>query len=96
VDVNLVVDVLLALGVFFAYACVAGVLVMPTTFDRLHYVGAAATVPAMCILAAVLCRDGFTTGGLEATAAIGLMFFLFPVLLTSTARALARVEEPDE
>jgi multisubunit Na+/H+ antiporter MnhG subunit len=90
---SVVVDVLLALAVFFAFACVAGVLFMPTTFDRLHYVGAAATVPAFLVLAAVLCREHLSSGGLEAIAAVALLFFLFPVLLTSTARAIARVEE---
>jgi multisubunit Na+/H+ antiporter MnhG subunit len=94
--VNLAVDILLAVAVFFAFACVAGVLLMPTTFDRLHYVGALATVPAFLVLAAVLIREGVSSGGLEAIAAVGLMFFLFPVLLTATARAIARVEERDD
>lgn len=93
---NIAVDVLLALAVFFELACVAGVLFMPTTFDRLHYVGAAATVPAFLVLAAVLCREHLSGGGLQAIAAVGLMFALFPVLLTSTARAIARVEDRDE
>lgn len=90
---NVVVDVLLALAVFLELACVAGVLFMPTTFDRLHFVGAAATVPAFLVLAAVLCREHLSSGGLEAIVAVGLVFFLFPVLLTSTARAIARVED---
>ena len=93
---NWIVDVLLALAVVLELACVAGVLFMPTTFDRLHYVGAATTVPAFLVLAAVLCREHLSSGGLEAIAAIGLLFFLFPVLLTSTARAIARVEEQDD
>lgn len=93
---NPIVDVLLAVGVFFELACVAGVVLMPTTFDRLHYAGAAATVPAFLILAAVICREGLSGGGLEAIAAVGLMFFLFPVLLTATARAIDRVEKSDD
>lgn len=93
---NSIVDVLLAVGVFFELACVAGVVLMPTTFDRLHYAGAAATVPAFLILAAVICREGLSGGGLEAIAAVGLMFFLFPVLLTATARAIDRVEKSDD
>jgi multisubunit Na+/H+ antiporter MnhG subunit len=93
---NDAVDVLLALGVFFELACVAGVVLMPTTFDRLHYVSAATAVPAFFILAAVLCRERLSGGGLEAIAAVGLMFTLFPVLLTATARAIQRVEESDE
>jgi multisubunit Na+/H+ antiporter MnhG subunit len=93
---NVVVDVLLAAGVFFALVCVAGVVVMPTTFDRLHYVGALATVPTFLILAAVICREHVSSGGLEAIAAVALMFFLFPMLLTATARAIARVEAGDD
>lgn len=93
---NIAVDVLLALAVFFELACVAGVLFMPTTFDRLHYVGAATTVPAFLVLAAVLCREHLSAGGLEAIAAVGLMFALFPILLTSTARAIARVEDRED
>ena len=93
---TLIVDVLLALAVLLELACVAGVLFMPTTFDRLHYVGAAATVPAFLVLAAVLCREHLSSGGLQAIAAVGLMFVLFPVLLTSTARAIARIEERED
>lgn len=92
---NVAVDVLLAVGVALALACVVGVLIMPTTFDRLHFVGAAATVPAFCILAAVLCREHLSSGGIEAIAAVGLAFFLFPVLLTATARAIDHVEKGD-
>ena len=92
---NWAVDILLALGVFFALACVVGVVIMPTTFDRLHYVGAIATVPTFLILAAVLCREHLSGGGLQAIAAVGLMFFIFPVLLTATARAISRVEGGD-
>jgi multisubunit Na+/H+ antiporter MnhG subunit len=93
---NWAVDILLALGVFFELACVVGVVIMPTTFDRLHYVGAATSVPAFFILAAVLCREHLSGGGLEAIAAVGLMFTLFPILLTATALAARRVEGMDE
>ena len=93
---NVAVDVLLAVGVVLELACVIGVVLMPTTYDRLHYVGAATTVPAFLILAAVLCREHLSGGGLEAIAAVGLMFFLFPILLTATARAIHRIEESDD
>jgi multisubunit Na+/H+ antiporter MnhG subunit len=93
---NVAVDVLLVVGVVLEAACVAGVVLMRTTFDRLHYVGAATTVPSFCILAAVLCREHLSSGGIEAIAAVGLAFFLFPVLLTATARAIDRIEESEE
>jgi multisubunit Na+/H+ antiporter MnhG subunit len=93
---DLAVDVLLGLGVAAELLCVAGVLVMRTTFDRLHYVGAATTVPAFLILAAVLVREHLSSGGLEAIAAVGLLFLLNPGLLIATARAAQRVDEAEE
>jgi multisubunit Na+/H+ antiporter MnhG subunit len=93
---NLAVDVLLIVGVGLEAACVLGVVIMPTTFDRLHFVGAATTVPAFCILAAVLCREHVSAGGIEAIAAVALVFLLFPILLTSTARVIRKVEEGDD
>lgn len=91
----LVVDVLLALGVAGELLCVLGVLVMRTTYDRLHYAAAATTVPAFLVLAAVLVREHVTSGGLQAIAAVGLLFLLNPALVIATARATHRVDDPD-
>jgi multisubunit Na+/H+ antiporter MnhG subunit len=87
------VDVLLGLGVALELLCCVGVVVMPTTFDRLHYLAAATTVPAFLVLAAVLVREHLSGGGLQAIAAVGLMFVLNPILVTATARAARRIEE---
>jgi monovalent cation/proton antiporter MnhG/PhaG subunit len=89
---NVAVDALLAAGVALELLCVAGVVVMRTTFDRLHYAAAGTTVPAFLILAAVLVRERLSGGGLEAIAAVGLMFLLNPVLITATARAARRID----
>jgi monovalent cation/proton antiporter MnhG/PhaG subunit len=89
---NVAVDVLLALGVGSELLCVAGVLLMRDTFDRLHYAAAGTTVPAFLVLGAVLVREHLSSGGLQAIAAVGLMFLLNPVLVTATARAIRRVE----
>ncbi len=89
---DVAVDVLLGVGVAGAWLCCLGVVVMRTTFDRLHYVAAATTVPAFCVLAAVLVREGLSSGGLDAIAAVGLLFLLNPVLVTATARAARRIE----
>jgi multisubunit Na+/H+ antiporter MnhG subunit len=88
-------DVLLALGVAAELLCVAGVLVMRTTLDRLHYAGAATGVPAVLVLAAVLVREHFSSGGLEAIAAVALLFLLNPALLVATAQAVRRADEPE-
>ena len=93
---NVAVDVLLAAGVTLELLCVVGVVVMKNTFDRLHYVAAGTTIPCFLILAAVICREHVSSGGIQAIVAIGLMFVLFPVLLTSTARAARRVERGDD
>jgi monovalent cation/proton antiporter MnhG/PhaG subunit len=89
---NVAVDVLLAAGVVLELLCVAGVLVMRSTFDRLHYAAAATTLPAFLILAAVLVREHLSSGGLQAIAAVGLMFLLNPVLVSATARAARRID----
>ncbi|HEU5216919.1 MAG TPA: monovalent cation/H(+) antiporter subunit G [Gaiellaceae bacterium] len=92
---DLAVDVLLALGVAAELLCVAGVVVMRTTLDRLHYAAACTTVPAFLILAAILVREHLTSGGIEAIAAVALLFLLNPVVVITTARAAHRAEHPD-
>lgn len=87
---NVAVDVLLAAGVALELLCCVGIVVMRTTLDRLHYAAAGTTVPAFLILAAVLVREHLSSGGMEAIAAVGLAFFLNPILVTATARAMRR------
>lgn len=89
---NVAVDVLLGIAVAGEAACVLGVLVMRTTFDRLHYAAAGSTVPVFCVLAAVLVREHVSSGGLEAIAACALLFLLAPVLVTATGRAARRID----
>lgn len=91
----LAVHVLLALGVAGALLCVVGVAVMRTAYERLHYAAAASTVPAFLILAAVLLREHASSGGLEAIAAVGLLFLLNPILLAATTRAIRESEEDE-
>lgn len=93
---DLAVDVLLGLGVAGELLCVAGVLLMRTTFDRLHYAAATTTVPAFLVLAATLVREHVSAGGLEAIAAVGLLFLLNPALVIATAMAARRIDEPEQ
>jgi hypothetical protein len=48
------------------------------------------------VLAAVLVREHLSSGGLDAIAAVGIMFLLNPVLITATARAVRRAREGGE
>jgi monovalent cation/proton antiporter MnhG/PhaG subunit len=92
----MVVDVLLGIGVTLELLCCVGVAVMRTTYDRLHYAAAGTTVPAFFVLAAVLVREHLSAGGLDAVAAVGIMFLLNPILITATARAARRARAGDE
>lgn len=92
---DLAVDVLLAAGVAGELLCVLGIVAMRTTYDRLHYAAAGTTVPAFLVLAAALVREHVTSGGLEAIAAIGILFVVNPALVIATARAARRVDEPE-
>lgn len=92
---NVAVDILLGLGVAGELLCVAGVLLMRTTFDRLHYAAAGTTVPAFLVLAAVIVREHLSASALEAIAAVALLFLLNPVLTIATARAARRIDFGD-
>ena len=92
---GLAVDVLLVLGVACAFVCIAGVVVMRTTADRLHYATAGTTLPAYLVLAAVLVREHVSSGGLAAIGAVALLALLQPVLVTATARAIRRIDFGD-
>jgi multisubunit Na+/H+ antiporter MnhG subunit len=90
---NLLVDVFLAIGVTLELVCCAAVALARTTYDRLHFLSAASTVPAFFVLAAVLVREHLSSGGLQAIAAVALMFLLNPLLVVAMARAARRVDE---
>lgn len=90
---SLLVDVLLGAGVVLELACCVGVAVMRNTFERIHFVSAGTTVPAFLILAAVLVREHLSSGGLDAIAAVALMFLLNPILVVATARAARRATD---
>jgi monovalent cation/proton antiporter MnhG/PhaG subunit len=90
---NVAVDILLGLGVALELVCCIGVLVMRNAYDRLHYASAALSVPAFLVLAAVIVREHVSSGGIEAIAAVALLFLLYPVLLTATGRAARRIDE---
>jgi len=89
---NVAVDILLAAGVTAELLCCVGVVVMQTTFDRLHYTAAGTTVGPFCILAAVLVREGFGQAGLDAIAAVVVLFLAGPLVIHATARAARNPE----
>ena len=84
---NVAVDILLAAGVTAELLCCLGVVVMRTTFDRLHYAAAGTTVGPFCILAALLLREGLGQVGLDGIAVVVLLFLFGPLVIHATARA---------
>lgn len=89
------VDVLLVLGVVAQLVCVAGCVAMRNVFDRLHYVSAGTTLGPILILAAILGKEGLTSAGLEAIAAVALLFLVNPIVVHATARAARSLDFGD-
>lgn len=87
---SLAVDVLLALAVLSQWICCAGLVVMRTAADRLHYTSAGYTVGPFCVLAAILVRSGLNSNGLDSIATVAIMFLSGPLVVHATARALRR------
>ena len=86
------VDVLLALGVAAQLLACAGLAVMRTSADRLHYASAGYSVGPLCILAAVLVREHASTSAWEAVAAVLVLVLAGPVVVHATARLVRRVD----
>jgi monovalent cation/proton antiporter MnhG/PhaG subunit len=89
---DILADVFLVLGVTCQFICCLGLVVMPTVFDRLHYVGAGSTLGPLFIGAAVLVRQTTSGAGIETIVTMGLIVLLSPVLLLATVRAARRFE----
>ncbi|HEU5200609.1 MAG TPA: monovalent cation/H(+) antiporter subunit G [Ktedonobacterales bacterium] len=85
-------DVLLALGVGIELLSCLGLLVMNNVFDRLHYVGPAATLGPIAIAGAVLLEEGISTAGLKAILIAVVLVGVGPIVTHATARA-ARVRQ---
>jgi multicomponent Na+:H+ antiporter subunit G len=88
---DVIVNLLLALGVASSAVCVAGVLAGRTAIDRLHYAGAATTLPSAFIAAAVVVKEGGRSAGINALVIAAALLVFGPVLTHATAR-VARAE----
>jgi multicomponent Na+:H+ antiporter subunit G len=84
--------ILLAVGVVATLVCCLGLLVMRSTYDRLHYASAIGTVGPSLILAAVVVEEGLSSGTLKALVAVMAVGVTGPVLTHAIARA-ARIRD---
>jgi multicomponent Na+:H+ antiporter subunit G len=80
------VAVLLAAGVAVQLLCCLGLLVMSDTFDRLHYLGPAATLGPLLIGAAVLLRHSSGQACVKIVLLVVLLLLINPVVTHATAR----------
>jgi multisubunit Na+/H+ antiporter MnhG subunit len=79
--------VLLAVGGGLQLFAVAGVVLLPDTLDRLHYV-APSSLAAAFIASAIVVRESFSQIGIYALLLAGLLLFTGPILAHVTARAI--------
>ena len=79
------VNSLLALAVLGEAVCCVGLLVARTALDKLHYAGAATTIPALLIAAAVVVEEGGTQPALNAIVVAALVLVLGAALNHYTA-----------
>jgi len=90
-----VVWVLLPVGVAVEVISVVGVLVMPTVYDRLHFLGPASGLGPLLIAGAVVARESLDHQGIEALVVAGFRLVYGAVLTHATARA-ARIRDRGE
>lgn len=86
-----IVDVLLWAGVTLLLICSAGVLLMRSAYDRLHYSNAASW-GVLLIAIAILVRESWSLIGNKALAIGVLLAVLSPTIAHATARA-GRIRE---
>jgi multisubunit Na+/H+ antiporter MnhG subunit len=87
--------VLLFAGVAVQLLVIAGVTLMASALDRVHYLSAS-SLAALLIGAAVVVQDSFSLIGSRAILIAAFVLFTGPALAHATARALHAGPEPDE
>jgi multicomponent Na+:H+ antiporter subunit G len=86
------VDVLLGLGVGIEALCALGLLVFRSVFDRLHLLGPAGTLGALCITGAVALDTPLVDGGLKALLVAVILMATGPMLSHALGRAATLTE----
>lgn len=90
-----IATVLLLAGVAVQLVGIAGVVLLPSAMDRVHYLAPTA-LAALLIGAAVVVADSFSLIGSRAILIAAFVLFTGPALSHATARALHGAPEPDE
>lgn len=78
---------LLVIGVGIELVSCLGLLAMEDLYDRLHFLGPAATLGPAVIAAAVILREALSTAGIKALLIAVVLLLTGPVLTHALARA---------
>ena len=84
---DVVIGILVGLAVAGELLCCAGLVLMRTVYERLHFAMAATTVPPFLLAAAVLVEEGWAQPAINALVVAVAMFVVNPVLAHATASA---------
>jgi multisubunit Na+/H+ antiporter MnhG subunit len=89
---EVVVHTLVWLGVAGELACVLGFVASATVYDRLHYAGAATSLPPFLFATAILLQRAFTTSGITALL-VAVFLLVFNSVVTHATARVAYVRE---
>jgi multicomponent Na+:H+ antiporter subunit G len=89
---SFVVAILLSGAVVVELSCALGLLVVRDSFDRLHFLGPAASLGPFLVVIALVVENALSTNGVKAILAGMLMLLTAPILTHATGRA-ARVRQ---
>jgi multicomponent Na+:H+ antiporter subunit G len=94
---QVIVGILLAGCVLLCWLCALGVALMPTAYDKLHYIAPAGLLGGAAVLIAMLVHSGFTADTGKVLLIVLLLWLSNPVLTYATARAIiTRESHPSE
>ena len=89
---DIVIALLLCGAVAVELACALALFVVKDSFDRLHFLGPAATLGPVLVVSALVVENALSTNGVKAILAGGLLLLTGPIVTHATARA-ARVRQ---
>jgi multicomponent Na+:H+ antiporter subunit G len=89
---EIVVGLLLSGAVAVELACSLALFVAKDSFDRLHFLGPAATLGPLLVVSALVIENALSTNGVKAILTGVLLFLTGPIVTHATGRA-ARVRQ---
>ncbi len=79
--------IVLGIGLFIILLCSAAMILIPSTYAKLHYLGPSATLGTTFICLAVLLQEGFSSAGIKSVLFAFFILVYSPILTHATSRA---------